>query len=112
MIHKNEVICGHSVEINFVSNIDLQVSLNQIKLVSALQEELNAVFDIILSETNISKRPKLHLSYINISGSKHYVDDVSTQDGVDAFRDSGFETSDLRSTISFKTKVSVVDLNY
>ncbi|KAI4462018.1 vacuolar protein sorting-associated protein 13b [Holotrichia oblita] len=106
IIHKNEVICGHSVEINFVSNIDLQVSLNQIKLVSALQEELNAAFDIIMSDANMSKRPKLNLSYITIGGVKQDIDDVSTQDGVDIFRDSGFETSDLRSSISLKTKES------
>ncbi|KRT78503.1 hypothetical protein AMK59_7594, partial [Oryctes borbonicus] len=88
MIHKNEVICGHSVEINFVSNIDLQMSLNQIKLATALQEELNIAFDTIISEPNRSKRPNLNLSYVTTGVSKQQKEEISVQDGIDIFRDS------------------------
>lgn len=107
IIHKYEVICGHSIEINFVSNIDFQLSLNQIKLVSALQAELESAFNHKMNNANKSKRPKLNLTYVNFAPPKYYREDTSVQDGVDVYRDSGFETSDLKSNISMRTKVQL-----
>lgn len=101
MIHKNEVICGHSVEINFVSNIDFQISLNQIILVTVLRDELNAVLDLIMNDVRISKRPQLNLSFVTVGMHKAAREESVLVNVVDLGRDSGFETS----SVSLKTKV-------
>lgn len=108
MIHKNDVICGHSIEVNFVSNIDVQLSISQLKLAVAVQEELNSLLEVIMSDIGINKRPKIDFSYIETDISNYHKEDSHTQDAVDVFRDSGFETSDLRSSVSLKTKVTLI----
>lgn len=98
---KDIVVCGHSVEVNFVTNIEISQSLDQIQLASALVSEFLRIFEPFFSDMIISKRPKITFPYQIINP------DISESDtvGVDATaQDSGFETADFRSGSAY-TKV-------
>ncbi|XP_071057652.1 intermembrane lipid transfer protein VPS13B isoform X2 [Onthophagus taurus] len=104
MIYKNEVICGHSIEINFVSNIETLISLNQIKFFLALENEVNGVYDLCVGNAE-SKRPKVFLPY---SCFNKIIDTPSTEiQQIDLGKDSGIETREFRSIASFKSTTEI-----
>lgn len=92
---KDVVVCGHSVEVNFVTNIEVSQSLDQIQLASALFSEFLRIFEPFYTDMIISMRPKIVLPYhLIIPDVKESVDTTA----IDAAPDSGFETADFRST--------------
>lgn len=96
MVYKKDLICGHSIEINLVSDIEMNISLSQIKLVSLLLDEFWMIFDSFdLSE---NERPRIIFPYEYNAFMKN--EQESTMDVLD----SGIETSDFRSTFSNKSK--------
>ncbi|XP_017781523.1 PREDICTED: vacuolar protein sorting-associated protein 13B [Nicrophorus vespilloides] len=101
MIYKRDVICGHSMEINFTSDIMLTISLSQIKLLDALINEASYAVELTNSNKCTKKRPKVFFPYIQLEKSEEVLETH------DYMRDSGIETSDIRSTnYSIKTKES------
>lgn len=103
MVYKNDVVCGHSVEVNIVSDIQFNVALSQIKLAAALLKELNFAF--VTSEDD--SRPEVILPYSFMKLPYELSnEDISNESPLDA-RDSGFETSDIRSNVSFKSHPSI-----
>lgn len=92
------------MEVNFVTDIFVYLSLEQIKLSSALVGEFFYLLEPFILKDEISKRPKIKLPYTSekISETIYYEYD---DDDADAQRDSGIDTSDIRSLTSFKAIV-------
>lgn len=101
MVFKSDVICGHSFEVNFLSDIQMTVSLSQMKLASSLTKECNSLFDLPIPVT--SSKPEVVFPYPNISQNSCPIEPKLKECSVEMIRDSGFE--DLKSSVSYKTKV-------
>lgn len=92
---KDIVVCGHSIEVNFVTNIDVRQSLDQIQLASALVSEFLRIFEPFYTNMTIRKRPKVFLPYqLTITDVKEYSADTTF---AELALDSGFETADFKS---------------
>lgn len=108
IVYKTDnLVCGSSVEINFVSDIEITLSLCQIRLLSMLSVEFLKLF-----ESKICKVPsRKKFSYISTA----IFDEELPKDYFDVFieymKDSGVETSgqDINSEITIKTKESCED---
>ncbi|CAH0555543.1 unnamed protein product [Brassicogethes aeneus] len=96
---ESTVICGNSMEINFVSDIIVYLSLQQIKLTSALITEFVYLLEPFIKKDEIAKRPKIRLPYSNLENTYVFEED---DEGVEALKDSGIDTSEMRSLKSFK----------
>lgn len=82
------------MEVNFVTNIEISQSLDQIQLAAALISEFLRIFEPFYSDIIISKRPKITLPYqLSTPNIKETVNTAVTE----ATLDSGFETADFRS---------------
>lgn len=96
MVYKKDLICGHSIELNLVSDIEMNISLSQINLVSLLLDEFWTIFDPFDLPEN--ERPRIVFPYEHNTFIK--IEQDTTMD----VPDSGIETSDFRSTFSNKSK--------
>lgn len=103
MVYKtNTLVCGHSVEINVISDIQLDLSINQIKLISVLTNELFTIFEPPLSGDLLIKRPKILFPYSKAELSSTTESAVGFESSDFATRDSGIEIP----SASLKSKVS------
>nr|CAH7751442.1 unnamed protein product [Callosobruchus chinensis] len=107
MLYKSSVVvCGHSVEINFVSDIIVNLSLNQIRLVSAILSEFVSLVEPLLLDDTAITRPKIIFPYSRFEPSLDEIDEweaVTVAAGAaasDIVRDSGIDTSDIKSVRS------------
>lgn len=98
MVYKEmTVICGHSIEINFVSDIIINLSLQQIRLLSCLLMELEALVEPLQLDDEL--RPKITLPYSKSEDINYEIDENEIND---ICKDSGIDTSDVKSIISSK----------
>ncbi|VEN36376.1 unnamed protein product [Callosobruchus maculatus] len=95
------IVCGHSLEINFVSDIVVNLSLNQIKLVSAILSEFVSLVEPLLLDDSAIARPKIIFPYSRFEPSLDEIDEWEAAVGAGAamvgVADSGIDTSDIRS---------------
>ncbi|KAJ8927596.1 hypothetical protein NQ314_019923, partial [Rhamnusium bicolor] len=110
MIYKDTtIICGHSMEVNFVSDIFVNLSLQQIKLLSALLSEFVLLVEpFIILEEGLLKRPKIKFPYSNFKMIPYAIDEEEGITGLDILRDSGIETSDMKSVLSSQAQGSIL----
>ncbi|XP_065172744.1 intermembrane lipid transfer protein VPS13B-like, partial [Atheta coriaria] len=106
MIYKHDIICGHSIEVNFISDINFTVSLEQIKLIMSLSDEALGVLDVLLAQNDANKPSKVIFPYSIYQPE----DECDLEVELDVTKDSGIETqaSDLRSSFSLKTNSGVL----
>jgi vacuolar protein sorting-associated protein 13B len=98
MVYKNDIIiCGSSFEINFVSDIAVFLSLDQLKLASALSNELSFPVNSGLA----NNRPEITYPYTRFDIFK---DDLETE-LTEFYKDSGIDTSEIRSVLSSKSQI-------
>ncbi|CAG9772920.1 unnamed protein product [Ceutorhynchus assimilis] len=98
MVYKGNVtICGHSMEINLVSDILINFSLQQIKLLSAILTEFVLLVTPLIREDGTLKKIKIKFPY------SHFDLTAYEKDSDIDVRDSGIETSDFKSVQSSKT---------
>ncbi|XP_008197902.1 intermembrane lipid transfer protein VPS13B isoform X1 [Tribolium castaneum] len=98
MVYKNEIIvCSSSFEINFVTDIAVFVSLDHLKLVSALINELK----FPVSGSLVKERMEITYPYTRFDIFK---DDLETE-LTEFYKDSGIDTSEIRSVLSSKSPV-------
>ncbi|XP_072392830.1 intermembrane lipid transfer protein VPS13B [Diabrotica undecimpunctata] len=97
MIYKETtLVCGHSIEINFVSDIIINLSLHQIKLISALLNEFQASMEPLIIDKHFV-RMKLTLPYTRSYDETFYEEEIEAND---VCRDSGIDTLDNKSILS------------
>ncbi|CAG9819390.1 unnamed protein product [Phaedon cochleariae] len=100
MVYKEAtVVCGHSIEVNFVTDIFVNLSLHQIRLVSALLGEFLLLVEPFILDEGLMKRPKIKFPYSRFDTTPLEIDETET---MEILRDSGIETSDMRSLLSSK----------
>lgn len=105
MFKSNTIVCGSAIEVNCITDIELTISLNQIKLISTLNNELKTLLsgsfenmeDIDNSKNVAQKFPSGFQNTKSISWLKQTSDDSD----LDFAKDSGvdFEMSSMHSTI-------------
>ncbi|XP_050295994.1 intermembrane lipid transfer protein VPS13B [Anthonomus grandis grandis] len=103
MVYKdNTTICGHATEVNLVSDIFVYLSLQQIKLVSTIFTEFVLLITPLIVEDGIYKKPTIRFPYSRFESAPS--DKLSEKElvVVRASKDSGFETSDVKSVQSSK----------
>lgn len=97
MIYKNTLVCNHSIEINFVTDIDLNVSLSHVSLISVLLNELKYTFKRFSANNNF--HPQVVFPYQSFYFLPATIfDDAESLDS----KDSGFNTVDVKSNTSIK----------
>ncbi|XP_060527776.1 intermembrane lipid transfer protein VPS13B isoform X2 [Cylas formicarius] len=106
MYKENTVICGHSVEINFVSDVVVNLSLQQVKLFSALSGEFVVP---ILREDRALRQSRIKFPYSRFD-SRPDIDKEKEATVVEGQKDSGIETSDMKSMQSSKMQHSGVSV--
>ncbi|XP_030768330.1 vacuolar protein sorting-associated protein 13B-like isoform X2 [Sitophilus oryzae] len=101
----NVIICGHAMEINFVSDIFVNLSLHQIKIVSGVLAEFVVLLTPLIMEDGLLKRPKIKFPYSRFESFLSEFDtekEVAVIDGLN--KDSGIETSDVKSLQSARAQ--------
>lgn len=105
MIYKdNTLICGNSIEINFVTDIKINLSLSQIKLFSVLLAEFSLLIEPFVIKEHLLCRSKIKFPYSEYLPAKHFDENISMYSN-EIVRDSGIDTSDIKSVLSLKTQV-------
>lgn len=103
---KDTVVCGHSMEINFITDIEFNLSLGQIKLASAILTEFLNMFQPFYEHISVQRKVVIASPYtkmeLNVYDS--FIQDDIDISSIELGVDSGFETSDFIST-SIRTKV-------
>lgn len=130
MIYDNTtIICGHSIEINCVSDINLNLSLNQIQLVSALIVEYRQLFNLSSDDDddndNINQQTtkkairfpykRFEQQSSNIKTDSHLLFDEFNEVNElnnDIFKDSGIDTSEIQSLLSSKSRINHHSVSY
>lgn len=108
MIYKDTVIiCGHSLEVNFVTDIFVNLSLQQIKLLSALLSEFVLLVEPFIVDEGLMKRPKLQFPYSLKAAPYDIMEEIETVASIDVLRDSGIDMSDMKSVFSSKAQGTV-----
>ncbi|XP_070530231.1 intermembrane lipid transfer protein VPS13B isoform X2 [Cardiocondyla obscurior] len=97
------VVCGSAVEVNCITDIELTINLNQIKLISTLNNEFKTLlfghFEKMENKSNSNNIvPKLSTQNIK---SINWLKQTSDDSDIDFTKDSGvdFEMSSMHSTI-------------
>lgn len=104
MVYKKDiVVCGHSVEINFVTDIEVNVSISQIRLASALFAEFMYLLEPFDIEQGLQETPKLFQPYRKFNYSET---NFLEEHELEVVQDSGFETSEIRSSSPRTVRVS------
>lgn len=103
---KDTIVCGNSIEVNFVSDIEIYLALSQIQLASVLLMELLTLFEPFFMDEGIHKRPKIVFPYpqLDRSSFESLFQEESIISSSEFIVDSGIETADIKS-YSTKTKV-------
>lgn len=127
------MICGHSMEINLVSDIFINLSLQQIKLLSAILTEFVMLVTPLIMEVTLSgmshyyfselfvdcfqdgifRKPKIRSPYSrfdSVASEKGFASESVIFKG--QYRDSGIEISDVKSVQSSKAQVTFQILFY
>lgn len=108
MIYKmSTLVCGHSIEVNCVSDVEVNLSLSQIQLVSALLIEFLYIFEPFLLEEIVIKRPKITFPYPKFDPSTLDMEEDEIE-VLDFALDSGIETSEFQRLFSIRTKVRFI----
>lgn len=98
ILYKNFLVCGSSIEINFVSDIEITVSLCQIQLTAALLVELSNLCKPHI--VNVPKRKRF--SYIH--KPKVILQEIPKEYFEECIKDSGVETGlDINSDNTLRT---------
>ncbi|KAG5888478.1 hypothetical protein JTB14_022106 [Gonioctena quinquepunctata] len=99
MVYKETtIVCGHSIEVNFVTDIFVNLSLQQIKLVSALYAEFLMLVEPLVPDNDLMKIPKVKFPYSRFEMTS----ELEEMEPIELLRDSGIETSDMKSLMSSK----------
>ncbi|XP_074031826.1 vacuolar protein sorting 13B isoform X2 [Leptinotarsa decemlineata] len=99
MVYKEtHVICGHSIEVNFITDIITNLSLHQMKLVSALYGEFVMLVEPPILDNGSLKRPSVKFPYSRFDVPF----ELGEVEPLELLRDSGIETSDMKSLMSSK----------
>ncbi|XP_076265664.1 vacuolar protein sorting 13B isoform X3 [Rhynchophorus ferrugineus] len=110
MIYKdNTTICGHAVEVNFVSDISVNLSLHQIKILSAVLNEFVVLITPLILQDGMLKKPKINFPYTRVESfrlEKGSEKEVAVIEGLN--KDSGIETSDVKSVQSLKGQGTIL----
>lgn len=95
------------MEVNFVTDIEINLSLGQIKLASAILTEVFNMFQPFYGSINMQRRPVIISPYSKMEPNVYdaFIQDEVDVSSIELAVDSGFETSDFIST-SIRTKVS------
>ncbi|KAG7190764.1 hypothetical protein KM043_006836 [Ampulex compressa] len=106
----NTIVCGSAVEVNCVTDIELTINLDQIRLISVLNTELKSLFSSsVEKDTLIISNDDTQKNFTDIAGIKHitWTKQISDETDIDFTKDSGvdFETSSINSTIIGKSPV-------
>ncbi|KAF5303499.1 hypothetical protein FQA39_LY09962 [Lamprigera yunnana] len=104
MIYKNTLICGHSIEVNCESDVEVNLSLNQIKLISTLVFESMHILEPFLLD-DLVKRPCVTSPYLKLDSPTFDVMEEDNSASTELGADSGFETSEFQSIFSLKSRV-------
>ncbi|KAL3269017.1 hypothetical protein HHI36_008101 [Cryptolaemus montrouzieri] len=99
MIYKEVLVCCNSVELNIVSDILMNLCLSQIRLAVSLFGEFNEFVQPIQTAKSKMKFPYTR------------VEDRFDESDFDAFKDSGIESSELKSVGSFHKPDSIYRMN-
>ncbi|KAH0999222.1 hypothetical protein HUJ04_005426, partial [Dendroctonus ponderosae] len=106
MVYKdNTTLCGHSMEINWVSDTLMSLSLQQIKLLSAIFTEFVQLITPFIMEDGVLKKPKIKFPYSrfdSVTPDRNSSSDLPANQS----RDSGIDTSDLKSVQSSKGQLA------
>lgn len=111
MVYKTStLVCGHSIEVNLISDVQLDLSLSQIKLMSALTNELFAIFE---SDDSLPRRSGITFPYLQPE-SGNAMESGTERDLVGGFDSSDFTTRDSGIEIpstSVKSKVRRMEVD-
>lgn len=109
MVYKDTtIICGHSLEVNFVTDIFINLSLQQIKLLSVLLNEFALLVQPFTMDEGLMKRPKLQFPYSLKPLPYEIEEKIENVFNVDVLRDSGIDMSDMKSVFSSKAQGTVL----
>lgn len=104
MVYKtNTLVCGHSIEVNCVSDVDTSISLSQIKLASSLFTEFLHIFDPFILDEEVIKRPKIMFPYPRFDTAQLELEEEEIQSADFTVKDSGIDTLDIQSILSLRT---------
>ncbi|CAG9862165.1 unnamed protein product [Phyllotreta striolata] len=110
MVYKDStVICGHSVEINLTSDINIALVYQQFSIAACLLKEFQLLVEPV-EEKSDSSKPKITFPYgkIEFPASGKSAENLIG----DSYKDSGFETSDIRSVNSSKNLKTDSERNF
>lgn len=106
MVYKTStLVCGHSIEVNLISDVQLDLSLSQIKLMSALTNELFAMFE---SDHSLPRQLRITFPYLKPESGNALESSGTERDLTGRFDSSDFTTRDSGIEIpstSVKSKV-------
>lgn len=104
---KDTIVCGNSIEVNFVSDIEIYLALSQIQLASVHFMEFLTLFEPFYLDQGIHKRPKIVFPYPKLDRPSYesLFQEESIISSAEIVVDSGIETADIK---SFSTKTKVV----
>lgn len=99
------------MEVNFITDIEINLSLGQIKLASAILTEFLNMFQPFYGNLNVQRRAMIVSPYSKLETNVYesFIQDEIDMSSIELAIDSGFETSDFIS-MSIRTKVCVVIL--
>ncbi|XP_015175870.1 PREDICTED: vacuolar protein sorting-associated protein 13B isoform X1 [Polistes dominula] len=105
------IVCGSAVEINCITDIEITVNLDQLKLISILSNECNMLLsgdvqEIEITDVSYDKNDKSS----PIPKQVTWIKQMSEEQEIDVTKDSGidFEMSSINSTIVEKSQFSEV----
>lgn len=111
MVYKaSTLVCGHSIEVNLISDVELDLSLGQIKLMFSLTNELFTIFE---SDASPQRRSRITFPYLKPESGNDMESDAE-RDLVGGFDSSDFATRDSGIEIpstSVKSKVRRMEVN-
>lgn len=105
MVYNTMIVCNHSVEINFVSDIDLNLCLSHFDLLSILMKEIKQLHTIFGSKEY--EHPKVIFPYESFYFLPAVVFDETAS--VDT-KDSGFD-AEVKSSTSLKVPIKIFTLS-
>ncbi|XP_032691389.1 vacuolar protein sorting-associated protein 13B isoform X2 [Odontomachus brunneus] len=105
MFKTNTIVCGSAIEVNCITDIELTINLDQIKLISTLNNEfktlLSGSFENIEDRNNSNNTAQKFSSGFQNTKSIGWLKQTSDDSDLDFAKDSGvdFEMSSMHSTI-------------
>lgn len=105
MFKTNTIVCGSAIEVNCITDIELTINLDQIKLISTLNNEFKTLlfgsFENIEDRNNSNNTTQKFPSGFQNTKSIGWLKQTSDDSDLDFAKDSGvdFEMSSMHSTI-------------